>query len=84
MSEDHGMSRSAVETGYEGRRWVILATVAVLLWRATALLWPSSLVSIPDSVRLPITLLGVLYLGILPSEGIELSLRSVSNLVVGR
>ncbi len=56
------MSRSAVETGYEGRRWVILATVAVLLWRAMALLWPSSLVSIPDSLRLPITLLGVLFL----------------------
>ncbi len=56
------MSRSAVETGYEGRRWVVLATVAVLLWRATALLWPSSLVSIPDSLRLPITLLGVLFL----------------------
>ena len=31
-----------------------------------------------------ITLLGVLYLGIFPSEGIELSLRSVSVLVVGR
>ncbi len=34
----------------------------VLLWRAAALIWPSSLVTIPEAVRLPLALLGVLFL----------------------
>ncbi len=43
------------------RSWV-LAAVVVLLWRAAALIWPSSLVVIPEAVRLPLGLLGLLFL----------------------
>ncbi len=38
------------------------AVVVVVLWRVAALAWPSSLVTIPDSIRLPLALLGVLFL----------------------
>lgn len=56
------MSNPTVQASQAARRWLIVATTGVLLWRAAALRWPSSLVSIPDGLRLPIALLGVLFL----------------------
>lgn len=38
------------------------AGAGVLLWRGAAYLWPSSLVSVPGSLRLPFALLGLLFL----------------------
>lgn len=39
-----------------------MATAAALLWRVAAFMQPSSLISIPDGLRLPLALLGVLFL----------------------
>ena len=44
------------------RSWVMAAVVMVMLWRAAALVWPSSIVIIPEAILLPLTLLGVLHL----------------------
>ncbi len=44
------------------RSWVVTAVAVVVLWRVATLAWPSSLVTIPDPIRLPIALLGVLFL----------------------
>lgn len=41
--------------------WILAAAAAVLLWRAAALRWPSSFIVLPDELRLPIGLLGVLF-----------------------
>ena len=56
------MTESSVLPGPFRRSWVLAAVVMVMLWRAAALIWPSSLVTIPEAVRLPIALLGVLFL----------------------
>ncbi len=44
------------------RGGVLAAAAAVLLWRAAALARPSSMIPIPDGLRLPVALLGVLFL----------------------
>ena len=49
---DHRFSRS----------WVVAPVLVVLLWRIAALVWPSSLVIIPEELQLPLALLGVLFL----------------------
>lgn len=42
--------------------WVFLAAGGVLLWRLAAFRWPSPFVSLPDGLRLPMALLGFLFL----------------------
>ncbi len=42
--------------------WVVAAATGVLLWRAAAFTWPSALVDIPHGLRLPLALLGVVFL----------------------
>jgi hypothetical protein len=45
------------------RYWLIAASVAIVaLWRAAALARPSSLVAIPENLRIPMALLGLLFL----------------------
>ena len=56
------MIQSSVLPGPFRRSWVLAAAAMVMFWRAAALIWPSSLVTIPEAVRLPIALLGVLFL----------------------
>ena len=56
------MIQSSVLPGPFRRIGVLAAVVMVMLWRAAALIWPSSLVTIPEAVRLPLALLGVLFL----------------------
>lgn len=41
--------------------WVLAGATAVLLWRAAAWRWPSKFIDLPDGLRLPIGLLGVLF-----------------------
>jgi len=54
------MSQASVQPG---RSWVVAGVAGVFLWRVTAFLLPSSLVSAPGGLRLPLALLGVLFLG---------------------
>jgi len=44
------------------RIWVVAGAAGVLVWRAAAHRWPSSLVSIPDGLQLPFALLGAVFL----------------------
>lgn len=44
------------------RTWVVAGATGVLVWRAAAYRWPSSFVSIPDGLQLPLTLLGAVFL----------------------
>jgi len=44
------------------RIWVVAGATGVLVWRAAAHRWPSSLVSIPDGLQLPLALLGAVFL----------------------
>ncbi len=56
------MSQTSSQSGPLRRSWVVSAVLLVLLWRVAALLWPSSIVTITESIRLPIGLLGVGFL----------------------
>jgi len=42
--------------------WTIAPAFFVVLWRVAALRWPSTFVEIPDSLRVPLMLLGLLFL----------------------
>ncbi len=56
------MSQISTQSGPLRRSWVFVATLVVLLWRVAALVWPSSIVTISDPIRLPMGLLGILFL----------------------
>ena len=57
-----GLIQGAVHPVPIRRGWLFIATGGVLLWRAAAFRWPSALVPIPEDLRLPLLLLGVLFL----------------------
>lgn len=44
------------------RSRIVGAAAAVSLWRLAAFVWPSTIVPIPDALRLPYTLLGLVFL----------------------
>lgn len=56
------MSGQIVPLASLRRSCLVAAVIVVVVWRVAALAWPSSLVIISEPIRLPLALLGVLFL----------------------
>lgn len=56
------MNQKHLHAGHSRRSWIFAVAGGVLLWRVVAFRWPSSFVSVPDGLRLPLALLGVVFL----------------------
>ena len=56
------MKQSLLQRKHRHYNWVVAATALVLLWRIAASQWPSSFVRISEDLRLPMALMGMLFL----------------------